>query len=438
MTQAKTLGALRVRRRSGMTLVEMLVAMTCTILLMLAITQTFQSIGEVSAKGRAGIEMSTQLRGVWLRLQEDLQAITVPVRPWPDADGAAGYFEYYDGPGRDDSFKNNPLNNLMGDVDDILAMTCRTTGEPFVGRYMNNGTPTMIESNVAEVIWYCQFVDKNGNNMYDVGENVTLHRRVLLVRPDLNDNNGVFLQNQTVGNVLPTNDISVRQVGNNVVANSLADLTQRENRFAHVGNFPTTFDILANGTLDNSTAKGYVLSDDRLGEDVILSNVIGFDVRVFDKKAPVQLKVGGTNLPDEPVAPGDPGFAAGNTIIGYGAYVDLNHNSGAGDFNNLPVAKSQLTIPVYDTWSFKYEHDGIRQHADSNYVIDGGTDGLDNNNGNGPVFYGITGVVDDVNERETSPPYPVPLRGIQVRLRVIEHDTRQVRQATLVQDFIPE
>ena len=29
-------------------------------------------------------------------------------------------------------------------------------------------------------------------------------------------------------------------------------------------------------------------------------------------------------------------------------------------------------------------------------------------------------------------------RGIQVRLRVIERDTRQVRQATLVQDFIPE
>ena len=108
----------------------MLVAMTCTILLMLAITQTFQSIGEVSAKGRAGIEMSTQLRGVWLRLQEDLQGLTVPVRPWPDADGAAGYFEYYDGALRDNTFVYSDMrnsdqngNNLVGDVDDIIAFT---------------------------------------------------------------------------------------------------------------------------------------------------------------------------------------------------------------------------------------------------------------------------------------------------------------------------
>ena len=46
--------------------------------------------------------------------------------------------------------------------------------------------------------------------------------------------------------------------------------------------------------------------------------------------------------------------------------------------------------------------------------------------------------VDDVGERETSPPYPVPLRGIQVRLRIIDRDTRQVRQMTVSSDFIPE
>ena len=39
--------------------------------------------------------------------------------------------------------------------------------------------------------------------------------------------------------------------------------------------------------------------------------------------------------------------------------------------------------------------------------------------------------VDDHLERETSPPYPVPLRGVQVTLRLSEPGTRQVRKAAL-------
>jgi hypothetical protein len=46
--------------------------------------------------------------------------------------------------------------------------------------------------------------------------------------------------------------------------------------------------------------------------------------------------------------------------------------------------------------------------------------------------------VDDAGERETVPPYPYALRGVQVRIRVYEPQTRQVRQATVESDFIPE
>jgi hypothetical protein len=74
-----------------------------------------------------------------------------------------------------------------------------------------------------------------------------------------------------------------------------------------------------------------------------------------------------------------------------------------------------------------YEHDGEDQ--DSALGADQGTNGIDDDGLNG---------VDDVGERETSPPYPVPLRGIQVRLRIIDRDTRQVRQMTVSSDFIPE
>ena len=92
---------------------------------------------------------------------------------------------------------------------------------------------------------------------------------------------------------------------------------------------------------------------------------------------------------------------------------------------NLPI--DNRLNRVYDTWSFHYEHDGINQDLDSD--IDEGTDGFDNDGDNG---------VDDIGERETSPPYPVPLRGIQVRIRVYEPDSRSIREVSINQHFVPE
>jgi hypothetical protein len=48
------------------------------------------------------------------------------------------------------------------------------------------------------------------------------------------------------------------------------------------------------------------------------------------------------------------------------------------------------------------------------------------------------GVVDDDVEKLTSPPYPHPLRGIQVKIRVFEPDSRQIREVTVVQEFLPQ
>jgi hypothetical protein len=91
-----------------------------------------------------------------------------------------------------------------------------------------------------------------------------------------------------------------------------------------------------------------------------------------------------------------------------------------------------LTVPashgsVYDTWATFYEHDGLDQ--DGNGIVDQSTNGVDDDDANG---------VDDPGERETSPPYPVPLRSVQVRLRIIDPDSRQVRQVTVTSDFTPE
>lgn len=100
-----------------------------------------------------------------------------------------------------------------------------------------------------------------------------------------------------------------------------------------------------------------------------------------------------------------------------GAFPGLN-----GIFQNPPPGPA-----VYDTWSFHYEHDGVDTDGDG--LIDEGTNDLDDD--------GINGV-DDLEEHETSPPYPAPLRGIRVILRVIEPDTKVVRQVTVYGEFLPD
>ena len=94
---------------------------------------------------------------------------------------------------------------------------------------------------------------------------------------------------------------------------------------------------------------------------------------------------------------------------------------------------SAATARVYDTWSTHYENVGLPGLTLAQYPVGGfpgrGTNGFDDD-GNG--------IVDDDGEKITSPPYPVPLRGIQVKIRVFEPDSRQIRELTIVQDFLPK
>ena len=94
--------------------------------------------------------------------------------------------------------------------------------------------------------------------------------------------------------------------------------------------------------------------------------------------------------------------------------------------NGLPGGLVQ-TFPLlisYDTWSTEFERDGLSQDDDAE--IDEGRNGLDDDNHNG---------VDDEGELESPPPYPVPLRGLEVRIRMWDVSTGQVRQVSVVGDF---
>ncbi len=527
MRPVRGLARWQLRRRSAYTLIEILVSTALTLMLLMAVVQIFGSVSEGIANSRAALEMADQLRAAQMTLQRDLEGVTVTMSSPPPRNPAAGegYFEYTEGPiGPAKSIESvafntdlvpNEPDSTVGDIDDILMFTTRSRSTPFVGRLAGNA----VESQDAEVAWFLR--------------GRTLYRRVLLVLPN------ATLTSPELG-FFRTNDISVRNshAGGALAANSLSDLTKPENRFAHrIANhtpyhahfaysgsnivrsnwanlgLPTLAECsfanwVAGAALPTATLGTVGLFDawlnphpasgqdrdtgaltnylgDRIGEDVILTNVIGFDVKAWDPTAIVLLvtPAGGQSYT---LLPEDPGYVTMlrdclNTnnsgtvkIASYGAYVDLNYLCrikdpdvagtipandritqylGGSSFgwagnpssrvrgmepivSSSPNADSYRSA-VYDTWSTHYECDGVNTDAfdvagistDGDSLTDEGTDGFDNNG---------DGVVDDAGEQEAPPPYAVPLRGIQVRIRVFEPASRQIREVTVVQDFLPK
>ncbi len=245
------------------------------------------------------------------------------------------------------------------------------------------------------------FLDNDANGIPDA---FRLHYRALLIRPDLNKvlpqgsaeiglpfnypaSNPAFLiagpqsglpsPACDMAQVHQTCDLSVRRIFeptvfgvlDRVAANSLEDLMNPANRFAHfqnpIGNASTTMPLLAltptlalhtSGILpDPATLSGflhpaYALRFDRTGEDILATDILAFDVKVYDSSMPIVtmngvdgapassnlVNLGASGSDDVVVTPSDPGFVPGilntpliNTtspfasITGYGGYVDL-------------------------------------------------------------------------------------------------------------------
>src|SRR5690606_16578727 len=129
---------------------------------------------------------------------------------------------------------------------------------------LSNGSP--VQSEVAEVVW---FLGQTPTSTVGGVPLYTLYRRVFLVLP-----NQSFPTLFTYDNY----DISVRREGGDYIPNTLSDLTKRESRYLHAADFPHEM------YLPNLVP----FAGNRLGQDVVLTNVIGFDVQVWDSTAPVQ------------------------------------------------------------------------------------------------------------------------------------------------------
>jgi hypothetical protein len=324
-------------------------------------------------------------------------------------------------------------------VDDPLTTAIDESQVPF--------QPVVIRSRYAEIVYfaspeyfnvpagnanYLRYVDVDGNvdlgsgsaNENGLPDRMKIHRRVLLIRPDLNLSTGALpIQNRMVNGVsVPfmradnwpaastattvasatvadgwaygmagvhqQGDLSVRRILNAagnptiaVAANSLADLSVPHNRFAHVrvpgatltgggGANPTSMPILAlsgpatilnmqrssganrrmapplagadpvvtPNSLCGFLRREFILGDnathlnpgpfwgpDRRGEDALVNNAFGFDVKIYDSQVAL---FGNSSLV---LSPNDAGYrqtlldaiAASDTPVMTGEFVDL-------------------------------------------------------------------------------------------------------------------
>jgi hypothetical protein len=200
------------------------------------------------------------------------------------------------------------------------------------------------------------------------------------------------------------------------------------------------------------------------GTDILLTDVAGFDLRAYSPNARAKLVSGIF------VEPGDIGYDNTTFVPNLGSFVDLGYNarvpsppnpndstddswfaqdaslkSGCVYITTLTDSSNTLINlgkeNVYDTWTPFYESDGLNQDGDQ--ITDEGTDGLDNHVG--LLGSHVTNIrrpqingVDDTSERETLPPYPYPIRGLKISIRLVEKDSKQVHQTSIIHSFVPE
>lgn len=311
---------------------------------MAAIGRGFAFVGERVKDSRASLQLSADASDITTRLRDELSRCTVDLTPNTGGPDQAGYFLYYEGPvtdvtssifAVDDTDPENPTPfSRYGDFDDYLAFTAvAPPGSWFTGkvpRYMLDAKtvsmysvnrdgdtmnnipydpanfpggafdPVVIRSRYAEIVYFASpeydtgslpdspvATDADGDALPD---RIRLHRRVLLIRPDLNigpnevvtpvgglaqyaGSTATFMLADdwpTATNATATTpnlvdgwlfgmaaihqqcDLSVRRVvtgggglTSTVAGNSLDDLSKPQNRFAHV-QVPDT--VLTGGT----------------------------------------------------------------------------------------------------------------------------------------------------------------------------------------------
>ncbi|MBQ7111891.1 MAG: hypothetical protein IJO06_11840 [Thermoguttaceae bacterium] len=597
--------------RRGFTLLEILTSITLALTLMYAVARIFSNVGGSMNETMSSMEMSNALRNAKNRLTADLEATSVTLAPPRNSRRDEGFFCYVEGMGgpfdrvasdlASGGNGGNPFavgdvaidleryldsngvdaNNVpeavdttVGDLDDILSFTAKAPdGQPFRGRFIEpiyesvldasgavvgkqivDGVPTTIESEYAEIVWFVR-----GTTLYrrvlPLVSNERLQEsfealRVAALTADTAFTGAAYDNIRRGFGFYQFYDVSVHMgAGGTLVANTLGDLSNRENRYfywnscglhlhpdnsdlardpnAVVGatansnpvglhgangawywlrmatlqesagpNFragapfgrhaaardsqlvwpfdPSAFDAYWPGafqelsfTTDGSTplrsgtyaanalpvlgapfinywdsphvwdqvdsetgdlrrnaedlrANGYN-KDLTLNQDVMLTNVISFNVRVWDESENAYVDLGSGVASGKAVAD-DP-----NDLRSFGRWSDypksLNLTGATPGIPFLPC--------VYDTWTEQYQrdlyvYDDYMSATAAGYVRKAAGSIAD---------IPLDATPTSAQLQNYPPPYDVPLKSVQIEIRVFDPRSKAIRQATFVVDL---
>ena len=288
------------------TVVELLIALTLSLILFIGVTELFSRVSGTMSETRATLNLSANLDGVELLLRQDLARIprALTKKPTEIAAGATervedlGYLEIVEGP---DTLLSHPYvdekgnkDATVGDVDDILAFTAKADpATPFRG--LIDGV--IAERDYAEIIWFVR-----GN---------TLYRRVRLIDdqsptldPTVNTMRNIDQRNRRFGHLesdpFPSS-LYYDQYSNltaqyylrmptleETLSETWSLLDWRESLATFVSNpnpdlweqphfFPNNQDRKS-GSLEKYVS---VPRHHRAGEDIVLTNVLSFDIKVW-------------------------------------------------------------------------------------------------------------------------------------------------------------
>ena len=188
------------------TLVELLIALSLSLILLLAVTIMFRNVGATMNDTRSAMAASAQITEAALLLRQDLARIdgSLATKPFrlvhnrgEEISDDNGYLEIIEGPNSSSSHPfwdaQGELDMTVGDTDDMIAFTIRGSAIPFRG-LIRDESLHIEERTDAEIVWFVR-----GN---------TLYRRVRLL-----------------------NDLNPARTDNH--GYTVRDLVQRENRTLH-------------------------------------------------------------------------------------------------------------------------------------------------------------------------------------------------------------
>lgn len=446
--------------RAGLTLVEMLIALALSIFIMSILSEAFVKGLEAFGQYKALADLDQRLRTAANIIRRDLRAnhfdgtkkvseCTVSGKPMPMLDGlqpsvytgvqattllrqlsqyqfqrpSEGFFSIEEWPNRPGAtpritsfFEGQDASGRPSyrDQYDVLHFTSRLegnepdkflygkvlTGTPldgagnYLSRYDNSPTNGLYTSQNAEMLYF--IADDDTAVLPGVGtangpvQTFNLYRQAWLLSATGFPVNDTTNYTAAVGTFEQNNDVSAfHQSANQNWFNTMADVQHTQRRIQRNAGVPPYLPrtIPALNTAD--------------GSDILLTNVISFDVKVYDPFA-YKIPLGCVN---------------GGPASGRGAYVDI------GDTCNVPG--------TYNPTAACTPGDALRPVFGGDFGDNAVTDYFDT----GTLRYEGTPGGTQFSPAQSPSTHAFPFTSIQITIRVYEPKSRLTRQITIIQDM---